>query len=74
MRTTLRKRKKPDNRWKGYIDKDVKTIMDEMQSTQRQRWLIRTQIILKRTKDILNIDRKVISMYTKGMSQRVIKG
>lgn len=67
-------KKETDNRRNGYIDKGVKTSMGEMNiKVPRDRdGSFEPQIIPKRTKDISDIDRKVISMYAKGMSQRDI--
>lgn len=66
--------KNTNNRRNGYIDKNVKTSMGEMNiSVPRDRdGSFEPVIIPKRTKDISDIDRKVISMYAKGMSQRDI--
>lgn len=66
--------KETTNRRNGYITKNVKTSMGEMQiEVPRDRdGSFEPQIIPKRTKDISDIDRKVISMYAKGMSQRDI--
>lgn len=66
--------KNTNNRRNGYIDKNVKTSMGKMNiSVPRDRdGSFDPVIIPKRTKDILDIDRKVISMYAKGMSQRDI--
>lgn len=66
--------KSTSNRRNGYIDKNVKTSLGEMNiSVPRDRdGSFEPQIIPKRTKDISDIDRKVISMYAKGMSQRDI--
>ena len=66
--------KNTTNRRNGYIDKNVKTSLGEMNiSVPRDRdGSFEPQIIPKRTKDISDIDRKVISMYAKGMSQRDI--
>ena len=69
-----KEKKETNNRRNGYIDKDVKTSMGEMNiKVPRDRdGSFEPQIIPKRTKDISDIDRKVISMYAKGMSQRDI--
>ncbi len=69
-----KEKKETDNRRNGYIEKDVKTSMGEMNiKVPRDRdGSFEPQIIPKRTKDISDIDRKVISMYAKGMSQRDI--
>lgn len=69
-----KEKKETDNRRNGYIDKDVKTSMGEMNiKVPRDReGSFEPVIIPKRTKDISDIDRKVISMYAKGMSQRDI--
>ena len=66
--------KNTNNRRNGYIDKNVKTSMGKMNiSVPRDRdGSFDPVIIPKRTKDISDIDRKVISMYAKGMSQRDI--
>lgn len=66
--------KTTNNRRNGYIDKNVKTSMGEINiSVPRDRdGSFEPVIIPKRTKDISDIDRKVISMYAKGMSQRDI--
>lgn len=69
-----KEKKETNNRRNGYIDKDIKTSMGEMNiKVPRDRdGSFEPQIIPKRTKDISDIDRKVISMYAKGMSQRDI--
>lgn len=69
-----KEKKATENRRNGYIDKTVKTSMGEMNvSVPRDRdGSFEPVIIPKRTKDISNIDQKVISMYAKGMSQRDI--
>ena len=66
--------KNTDNRRNGYINKNVKTSMGEMTvDVPRDRdGSFEPQIIPKRTKDISDIDQKVLSMYAKGMSQRDI--
>ena len=57
-----------------YISKNVKTSMGEMTiDVPRDRdGSFEPQIVPKRTKDISDIDKKVLSMYAKGMSQRDI--
>ena len=69
-----KEKKETNNRRNRYINKDVKTSMGEMNiKVPRDRdGSFEPQIIPKRTKDISDIDRKVISMYAKGMSQRDI--
>lgn len=66
--------KQTDNRRNGYISKNVKTSMGEMKiDVPRDRdGSFDPQIVPKRTKDISDIDKKVLSMYAKGMSQRDI--
>ena len=66
--------KQTQNRRNGYISKNVKTSMGEMKiDVPRDRdGSFEPQIIPKRTKDISDIDKKVLSMYAKGMSQRDI--
>lgn len=66
--------KQTDNRRNGYISKNVKTSMGEMNiDVPRDRdGSFEPQIIPKRTKDVSDIDKKVLSMYAKGMSQRDI--
>lgn len=66
--------KQTNNRRNGYITKNVKTSMGEMTvDVPRDRdGSFEPQIIPKRTKDISDIDKKVLSMYAKGMSQRDI--
>ena len=66
--------KNTNNRRNSYIDKNVKTSMGKMNiPVPRDRdGSFDPVIIPKRTKDISDIDRKVISMYAKGMSQRDI--
>lgn len=66
--------KQTDNRRNGYISKNIKTSMGEMNiEVPRDRdGSFEPQIIPKRTKDISDIDKKVLSMYAKGMSQRDI--
>lgn len=62
------------NRRNGYISKNVKTSMGEMTvDIPRDRdGSFEPQLIPKRNKDISDIDKKVLSMYAKGMSQRDI--
>lgn len=69
-----KKGKETDNRRNGYITKNVKTSMGEMSvDVPRDRnGSFEPEIIPKRTKDISDIDKKVLSMYAKGMSQRDI--
>lgn len=66
--------KETENRRNGYIHKNVKTSMGEMEiDVPRDRdGSFEPVLIPKRTKDISDIDQKVISMYAKGMSQRDI--
>ena len=66
--------KETDNRRNGYITKNVKTSMGEMTvDVPRDRdGSFDSVVIPKRTKDISDIDQKVLSMYVKGMSQRDI--
>lgn len=66
--------KQTDNRRNGYITKNVKTSMGEMTvDVPRDRdGSFEPKIIPKSTKDISDIDKKVLSMYAKGMSQRDI--
>jgi len=66
--------KETDNRRNGYTTKKVKTSFGEMDiDVPRDRDAsFEPYIIPKRTKDISEIDRKVIAMYAKGMSQRDI--
>ena len=66
--------KTTNNRRNGYISKNVKTGMGEMAiDVPRDRdGSFEPQIIPKWTKDISDIDKKVLSMYAKGMSQRDI--
>lgn len=66
--------KETENRRNGYITKNVKTSMGEMTvEVPRDRdGSFEPLVIPKHTKDISDIDRKVLSMYAKGMSQRDI--
>ena len=66
--------KETDTRRNGYITKNVKTSMGEMTvDVPRDRdGSFDSVVIPKRTKDISDIDQKVLSMYAKGMSQRDI--
>ena len=66
--------KETQNRRNGYISKNVKTSMGEMTiDVPRDRdGSFEPVIVPKRTKDISDIDQKVLSMYAKGMSQRDI--
>lgn len=66
--------KSTDNRRNGYIHKNVKTSMGEMEiEVPRDRnGSFEPILVPKRSKDISDIDQKVISMYAKGMSQRDI--
>lgn len=66
--------KQTENRRNGYITKNVKTSMGEITvDVPRDRdGSFEPYIIPKRTKDISDIDKKVLSMYAKGMSQRDI--
>lgn len=67
--------KQTNNRRNGYIEKNVKTSMGEMSiNVPRDRdGSFEPQIIPKRTKDISDIDKKVLSMYAKGMSQKNVQ-
>ena len=69
-----KKEKQTENRRNGYISKNIKTSMGEMTiDVPRDRdGSFEPQIIPKRTKYISDIDKKVLSMYAKGMSQRDI--
>ncbi len=69
-----KKEKLTDNRRNGYLSKNVKTSMGEMTvEVPRDRdGSFEPEIIPKRTKDISDIDKKVLSMYAKGISQRDI--
>lgn len=69
-----KREKQTENRRNGYITKNVKTSMGEMTvDVPRDRdGSFEPYIIPKRTKDISDIDKKVLSMYAKGMSQRDI--
>lgn len=66
--------KTTDNRRNGYTSKNVKTSMGEMTiNVPRDRdGSFEPVVVPKRTKDISDIDQKVLSMYAKGMSQRDI--
>ena len=66
--------KQTQNRRNGYISKNVKTSMGEMTiDVPRDRdGSFEPQIVPKRRKHISDIDKKVLSMYAKGMSQRDI--
>lgn len=66
--------KETENRRNGYIHKNVKTSMGKMEiDVPRDREeSFEPLLVPKRTKDISDIDKKVISMYAKGMSQRDI--
>lgn len=66
--------KETDNRRNGYISKNIKTSMGGMNiNVPRDRdGSFEPQIVPKRTKDISDIDHKVLSMYAKGMSKRDI--
>lgn len=70
-----KKEKETNNRRNGYITKNIKPSMGEMQiDVPRDRdSSFEPQIIPKRTKDISDIDKKVLSMYAKGMSQRIYR-
>lgn len=63
--------KQTNNRRNGYIEKNVKTSMGEMSiNVPRDRdGSFEPQI----TKDISDIDKKVLSMYAKGMSQKNVQ-
>lgn len=69
-----KREKQTNNRRNGYIFKNVKTSIGEMTvEVPRDRdGLFEPQIIPKCIKDISDIDKKVLSMYAKGMSQRDI--
>ena len=62
------------NRRNRYITKNVKTSMGEItvDVPRDHDGSFEPQVIPKRTKDISDIDKKVLSMYVKGMSQRDI--
>lgn len=66
--------KQTNNRRNGYISKNIKTSYGEMDvNVPRDRDAsFSPKIIPKRTKDVSDIDHKVLSMYAKGMSQRDI--
>lgn len=66
--------KKTSNRRNGYSSKKVKTSRGELDiDIPRDREAsFEPQIIPKRTRDVSDIENKVISMYAKGMSQRDI--
>ena len=66
--------KNTENRRNGYINKNVKTSLGEMEiSVPRDRkGEFEPVLVPKRQKDISDIDQKVIAMYAKGMSQRDI--
>lgn len=66
--------KETENRRNGYIHKNVKTSMGEMgiEVPRDRDGSFEPLLVPKRTKDISDIDKKVISMYAKGMSQRDI--
>ena len=66
--------KNTENRRNGYINKNVKTSLGEMEiSVPRDRQgEFEPTLVPKRQKDISDIDQKVIAMYAKGMSQRDI--
>ncbi len=66
--------KETENRRNGYITKNVKTSMGEMTiEVPRDRdSSFEPLVIPKHKKDISDIDKKVLSMYAKGMSQRDI--
>jgi len=59
--------KQTENRRNGYISKNVKTSMGEMEiNVPRDRdGSFEPQVVTKRTKDISDIDHKVLSMYAK---------
>lgn len=69
-----KEKKNTENRRNGYITKNIKTSMGETTiDVPRDRdGSFDPQIVPKRTKDISDIDKKVLSMYAKGMSQRDI--
>ena len=66
--------KKTLNRRNGYSPKKIKTSRGELDiNIPRDREAsFEPQIIPKRTRDVSDIENKVISMYAKGMSQRDI--
>ncbi len=69
-----KEKKSTENRRNGYITKNIKTSMGEttIEVPRDRDGSFEPQIIPKRTKDISDIDKKVLSMYAKGMSQRDI--
>lgn len=69
-----KEKKNTENRRNGYISKNIKTSMGETTiDVPRDRdGSFEPQLIPKRTKDVSDIDKKVLSMYAKGMSQRDI--
>lgn len=66
--------KETDNRRNGYISKNVKTTAGQIPiSVPRDRDAsFAPQLVPKRTRDVSEIEDKVLSMYAKGMSQRDI--
>jgi len=66
--------KQGSNRKNGYSRKNVKTSFDEIElEVPRDRDSnFEPQIIKKRQRDVSNIESKVLSLYTKGISQRDI--
>lgn len=66
--------KDTDNHRNGYIDKTVRSSFGEISvSVSRDRdGSFKPQAIPKRSKDIMGIEDKVLSMYGRGMSQRDI--
>lgn len=66
--------KDTDNRRNGYSQKNIKTSYGEMSiDVPRDRQAtFEPQIIPKRSKDVVGIEDKVLSMYARGMSQRDI--
>ena len=64
--------KATDNRRNGYTDKSIRTSMGEVDiRTPRDRdGSFEPQIVPKRSKDVSEIEDKVLAMYARGMSQR----
>lgn len=66
--------KQTDNRRNGYIRKDIKTTYGDMEiAVPRDRDAsFEPKAVPKRTRDVSGIEDKVLSLYSKGMSERDI--
>jgi transposase-like protein len=66
--------KDTDNRRNGYTEKTIRTSMGEttIKTPRDRNGSFEPVIVPKRTKDVTDVENKVLSMYARGMSQRDI--